>query len=95
MKLDKNLPTVNDLESLFLNDIRLLDVRAPIEFKDGSLPLAENLPILSDSERSEVGKIYKKNGHEAALKHGLKIINGQNKTKKIVLLKLITTIVRD
>tara|TARA_Y100001935_G_scaffold255628_1_gene270166 strand:+ start:6638 stop:7774 length:1137 start_codon:yes stop_codon:yes gene_type:complete len=83
MQLDKSLPTIDDLKELLLNNINLLDVRAPIEFSDGALPTAKNIPILNDKERSEVGKIYKNEGHEAALAHGLKIIKGQKRERKI------------
>ena len=38
-----------------------IDVRAPIEFQEGS-PFAVNLPILDDEQRAEVGVCYKSEG---------------------------------
>ena len=49
---------IDDLESLFLNDIPLIDTRAPVEFNKGSLPLASNLPLIIDEEREAVGICY-------------------------------------
>lgn len=37
----------------------IIDVRSPAEFAEDHLPAAVNLPVLSDSERAEVGTIYK------------------------------------
>ena len=37
----------------------VVDVRSPCEFSNDHIPEAVNLPVLSDSERAEVGKIYK------------------------------------
>jgi tRNA 2-selenouridine synthase len=36
----------------------IIDVRSPAEFAEDHLPLAENLPVLSNEERAEVGTIY-------------------------------------
>lgn len=52
----------------------LLDVRTPAEFARGHIPGALNLPLLDDQERHEVGFLYKKEGREAALCHGLKMV---------------------
>ena len=53
---------IDDLESLFLNDIPLIDTRAPAEFSKGSLPLATNLPLMIDEEREAVGICYQQQG---------------------------------
>ncbi len=44
----------------------IIDVRSPIEFKDGSIPNAINIPLFSDEERQEIGTIYKQVGQDAA-----------------------------
>ena len=36
----------------------ILDVRSPAEFAEDHVPGAENLPVLDDAERAEVGTIY-------------------------------------
>lgn len=43
----------------------LIDVRSPSEFADDRLPGAFNLPVLDDTQRAEVGTIYKKNPFQA------------------------------
>ena len=50
--------------------LHLIDVRAPIEFAQGSIPHATNLPILNDTERSIVGTCYKEQGPQAAIALG-------------------------
>lgn len=37
---------------------RIFDVRSPAEFAEDHLPGAENLPVLDDAERAQVGTIY-------------------------------------
>lgn len=44
----------------------VIDIRSPIEFKDGSIPGAINIPLFTDEERQEIGTIYKHEGQEAA-----------------------------
>ena len=44
-------PDTDDYLSLFLNDVPLLDVRAPVEYSKGSFPCAENAPLMNDDER--------------------------------------------
>ena len=51
----------------------VFDVRSPGEFAQGHIPGAINLPLFSDSERAEVGTIYKNSGQESAVLRGLKI----------------------
>ena len=38
----------------------IIDVRSPSEFLDDHMPRAINLPVLDDSQRTEIGTIYKK-----------------------------------
>ena len=52
----------------------ILDVRAPCEFAKGHIPGAVNVPLFSDDERAEVGTLYKRNGHDSAVKRGLQIV---------------------
>ena len=57
----------------------LIDLRAPIEFKKGTLPGAVNIPILEDAERETIGKVYKEKGKDAALKKGFELVSGPKK----------------
>ncbi|WP_040208656.1 tRNA 2-selenouridine(34) synthase MnmH [Neobacillus jeddahensis] len=55
------------VEDLFrLNKRIIIDIRSPIEFKDGAIPGAINVPLFSDKEREEIGTIYKHEGQAAA-----------------------------
>ena len=37
----------------------IIDVRSPEEFQIDHIPSAVNMPVLTDTQRAEVGKIYK------------------------------------
>ena len=79
---------VSDLVSHWLNGRPLIDVRAPIEYQQGHLPFSINLPLLNDTERSEVGTTYKKKGREAAIFLGHQIVSGELKQKRLESWKL-------
>jgi tRNA 2-selenouridine synthase len=51
---------------LTLDKAIAVDVRSPIEFAEGSIPGAINLPLFTDEERAEIGTIYKQVGQDAA-----------------------------
>lgn len=51
----------------------LIDVRAPKEVAQGSLPYSSFQPILTDAERHQVGIRYKKAGQEAATALGYEL----------------------
>lgn len=53
----------------------IVDVRSPKEFIEHSIPGAINIPIFTDEERSEVGKIYKQVGAHEAKQRGLEIFS--------------------
>ena len=71
------------MQSILKNQIKLIDVRAPIEFKEGALPHSVNLPILFDDEREMVGKTYKNKGNQVAIDVGHSIVNGEKKDKRV------------
>lgn len=72
-----------DFRRLFLNDIPLLDTRAPIEFDKGAFPSAINLPLMSDQEREQVGTCYKQSGQAAALALGQQLVSGSVRQQRI------------
>jgi len=49
----------------------VVDVRAPLEFEQGHIPGAVNIPLFNDHERKVVGTAYKKVNREAAMYAGL------------------------
>ena len=75
--------SINDLTALFIADTPLIDVRAPVEFTQGSLPGAINLPILNDEERALVGTTYKQQGSETAIKLGYEMVSGSVKQNRL------------
>ncbi len=73
----------SDFEKIFSADTPLIDVRAPIEFKEGSIPNSVNLPILNDSERALIGTTYKQKGQAEAIDLGYKIVSGSIKEERV------------
>ena len=76
-----------ELKARFLQDCKILDVRAPLEFAQGALPNSVNLPILDDAERALVGTCYKNSGQEKAIELGHRLVMGENKQQKIAAWK--------
>lgn len=56
------------------SDQLIIDVRSPKEFTDGHIPGANNIPLFSNDERAEIGTLYQKKGHDAAVLRGLEIV---------------------
>ena len=74
---------VSNYAELLLADTPLLDVRAPIEFAQGSFPAAVNLPLMEDAEREAVGIAYKQQGQDAAVALGHKLVSGDLRDRRI------------
>jgi tRNA 2-selenouridine synthase len=74
-----------ELIELFSSNKPLIDVRAPVEFLEGSIPNSVNLPIMNDEERRLIGTCYKDFGQEAAIKLGHELVSGDIKEARINL----------
>ncbi len=61
---------------LLAGGVPLIDVRAPVEYAQGAFPGAANLPLLTDTERHEVGLTYRNDGRDAALSRGHELVSG-------------------
>lgn len=61
----------------------IIDVRAPVEFAQGAMPAAVNLPLMNDDERAAVGTCYNRQGPEAAMALGHKLVSGQTRQQRI------------
>ena len=72
-----------DFRQLFLQNVPLMDVRAPIEFGKGAFPQAVNLPLMNDSERQKVGTQYKQQGQAAAIELGHQLVRVKLKAARI------------
>lgn len=77
------LPVTADFSRLFLQDVPLLDVRAPVEFAQGAFPCAENRPLLDDRQRELIGIEYKRAGQDAAIALGLKLATPDIRAQRI------------
>ncbi len=76
-------PDTDDYRALFLADVPLMDMRAPAEFSHGAFPTATSLPLLTDSERAEVGTCYKQRGQAAAIELGHRLVSGEVKAQRL------------
>lgn len=72
-----------DLKQIFLQDIPLMDVRAPIEFRKGGFPSSSNIPLLDDTQRALVGTAYKQKGESAAVELGWTLATDEVRSQRI------------
>jgi tRNA 2-selenouridine synthase len=63
----------SDYRRIFLHDLPLMDVRAPVEFIKGAFPTATNIPLLDDQQREQIGTRYKHAGQDEAIRLGLEL----------------------
>lgn len=76
-------PDTRDWRMLLAHDIAIIDVRAPVEFSQGAVPGAINLPLMNDAERAAVGTCYKQRGQRAALALGHELVAGDTRAARI------------
>ena len=79
-----SLPLVDPDLSLLREGRVLIDVRAAVEFAQGALPGAVNLPLMDDEERRLVGIEYKQRGQQAAIELGQRLVSGGIKAARVV-----------
>lgn len=75
--------TYNDYRNIVVNEIPLIDFRAPVEFEKGVFINAFNLPIMNNEEREKVGICYKEKGNEEAVKLGHQLVSGDIKKERV------------
>ncbi len=78
-----SLPVTADYSRLFLQDIPLMDVRAPVEFAQGAFPCATNVPLLDDRQRELIGIEYKQAGQDAAIALGNRLATPEIRARRI------------
>lgn len=76
-------PDTEDYRALFLADAPMMDMRAPREFAKGAFPSARSLPLMSDDERAQVGKCYKRRGQAAAIELGHALVSGDTRAQRL------------
>ncbi|MGU3413268.1 tRNA 2-selenouridine(34) synthase MnmH [Enterobacteriaceae bacterium C34A] len=72
-----------DFRAILRAGTPIIDVRAPVEFQQGSVPAASNLPLMDNDERAAVGTCYKRHGAEAALKLGHSLVKAEKRQQRI------------
>ena len=73
----------NDFKRIFLQDLPLMDVRAPVEFLQGAFPTSDNRPLLDDSQRQQIGIRYKEAGEEEAIRLGLELATDEIREQRL------------
>ncbi|MFK7976087.1 MAG: tRNA 2-selenouridine(34) synthase MnmH, partial [Halioglobus sp.] len=81
--MNSQRPDTEDYRALFLQHTPMMDMRAPVEFLQGSFPGALSLPLMSDDERAQVGTCYKAEGQEAAIALGHSLVHGAEKELRL------------
>lgn len=74
---------LSDYRLLLVSGTPMMDLRAPVEFSRGAFPSATNLPLLDDDERARVGTCYKRDGPDAALALGHRIVSGPTLSERL------------
>lgn len=72
-----------DIERIILEDIPLLDVRAPVEYERGRIADAVNIPLLDNEQRAMIGTEYAENGQDAAIELGLHHVTQELKQSRV------------
>ncbi len=73
----------SEYRDLFLHDVPLLDVRAPVEFSRGAFPTATNSPLLDDRQREQIGIRYKNAGQDEAIRLGLELATPEIRAQRL------------
>ncbi|MGE3756133.1 MAG: tRNA 2-selenouridine(34) synthase MnmH [Pseudobdellovibrionaceae bacterium] len=73
----------SDFYELIREKYNLIDVRSEGEFEQGHVPGSINIPILNNEERAQVGATYKKQGQDAAVQLGKKLVSGNVKDQRV------------
>ncbi len=75
--------SAQNIRRLLANETPIIDVRAPIEFNQGAMPNAINLPLMNNEERAAVGTCYKQHGSQKAVELGHQLVKGEIKAHRI------------
>ncbi|WP_028876438.1 tRNA 2-selenouridine(34) synthase MnmH [Teredinibacter turnerae] len=73
----------NQYAQIFLHDVPAIDTRSPGEYSKGHFPNAVSLPLMTDSERAQVGTCYKQRGQTEAITLGHQLVNGVIKSQRV------------
>ncbi len=73
--MTSNGTEISDFMKILTNDkVPLFDSRSESEYLHAHIPGALNLPLLNNSERQEVGTLFKEKGRDAAIQAGFRLV---------------------
>ena len=75
--------SAQNIRRLLANETPIIDVRAPIEFNQGAMPNAINLPLMNNEERAAVGTCYIQHGSQKAVELGHQLVKGEIKAHRV------------
>ncbi len=75
--------SAQNIRQLLANETPIIDVRALIEFNQGAMPNAINLPLMNNEERAAVGTCYKQHGSQKAVELGHQLVKGEIKAYRV------------
>ena len=75
--------SAQNIRQLLANETPIIDVRAPIEFNQGAMPNAINLPLMNNEERAAVGTCYNQHGSQKAVELGHQLVKGEIKAHRV------------
>jgi tRNA 2-selenouridine synthase len=81
--MPKELTQITEFTRLFTANTPLIDTRAPIEFTQGAFPHTQNLILMDDKQREQIGTCYKNKGQDKAIELGHELIQGKLKDERI------------
>lgn len=76
-------PDAREFLDIFLNDVPMIDTRAPVEFEKGAFPTSVSLPLMTNDERALVGTCYKQQGQDKAITLGHELVSGDIKAQRV------------
>lgn len=75
-----NTPLIIDEFIKLSQSLPVVDVRSPGEFMHGHIPGAHSIPLFDNSERAEIGTIYKQIGKKEAVDKGYELVEPKLKS---------------
>jgi len=81
-ELVEDVITLEEFMKMDKDNVIVVDVRSPREYKRGTIPRAINIPLFLDEEHELIGRTYKKEGREKAIDLALNIL--EKNLKRII-----------
>lgn len=72
--MNAELLTISDFIQKSKHEL-IIDVRSPIEFEKGHMVNAINIPLFENTERAEIGTLFKEQGKDVAVAKGLEFVS--------------------